>query len=287
MNAYPVVLSDASSRRAGPSTKEPLMPARAALPDGFHFSIAISQSLWADLLSEALPIEVGKGDWDLMQSGQKLIEAAETQVKGLLTGVEDRLDASTVLGGPRARGARSRVRGLARRGRKGITRRLRRSVHVGGTWRSSIAKEGSGFRYHDGGVTLDARASFELEGRALLLGEQIEIPFRITRDVDGTVSLDEVHFERSRRQLEGELGNVSLSVGEGIAARLLKIVGDRLIDRQIQKLNPLPLIPGETLENMITPGEGPLKFAAGIEDLHVGITDQDLVLSVRFGFRGR
>ena len=51
-------------------------------------------------------------------------------------------------------------------------------------------------------------------------------------------------------------------------------------------MNPLPLIPGSTLQNMITPGDGPLKLSAGIEDLTVGITGQDLTLSVRFDFQG-
>ena len=37
---------------------------------------------------------------------------------------------------------------------------------------------------------------------------------------------------------------------------------------------------------MITPGDGPLKLTAGIEDLHVGINERDLTLSVRFAFKG-
>jgi hypothetical protein len=37
---------------------------------------------------------------------------------------------------------------------------------------------------------------------------------------------------------------------------------------------------------MLTPGQGPLKLSAGIDDLAVGINGQDLTLSVRFAFRG-
>ncbi len=64
------------------------------------------------------------------------------------------------------------------------------------------------------------------------------------------------------------------------------MLGDRLIAAQIDKLNPLPLIPGSTLQNMVTPGDGPLKINAGIDDIYVGITGQDLTLSIRFDFQG-
>ena len=155
-----------------------------------------------------------------------------------------------------------------------------------GTWRGWVSKDGSAFRYHDDGVTLDARAMLEVEGTATLFREQFEIPFRVTKGIDGTASLEHVRFNRGRKQLEGELSGVSLSVGDSVLARLIKVVGDRLLEQQVQRLNPLPLIPGSKLENMITPGEGPLKLTAGIEDLHVGINAQDLVLSVRFAFKG-
>ena len=66
--------------------------ATLALPDGYHLSLSISQSLWADLLGEALPIQVGDGDFDLIDQGRKLLHAAEDQVKGLLTGAAEKID---------------------------------------------------------------------------------------------------------------------------------------------------------------------------------------------------
>ena len=46
-----------------------------------------------------------------------------------------------------------------------------------GRWRAHVSRDGSRFSYHNGGVTLDARAVFEMDGTALLFGEQFEIPF--------------------------------------------------------------------------------------------------------------
>lgn len=260
--------------------------ASLALPDGYHLSLSISQSLWADLLGEALPIQVGTGEFDLIDTGRKLLEAAEDQVKGLIDGATDKLDEAPVLGSPVVKGVRGRVKGIAKRGGRFARNQIKESVKVTGRWRARVSREGSNFGYHDRGVTLDARAVFEVEGTAVLFRDQFEIPFAIGRGVDATASLDDVHFSKDRKQLEGSLANVSLSLGNSLPLRLLKVVADRLIDKQIGRFNPLPLIPGSKLENMITPGDGPLKLSAGIDDLHVGINEKDLTLSVRFAFKG-
>jgi len=260
--------------------------AMLALPDGYHLSLSISQSLWADLLGEALPIQVGTGEFDLIDTGRKLLEAAEDQVKGLLEGATDKLDSAPVLGSDAVKGMRGRVRGIAKRGARFARTRVKESVKVTGNWRARVSREGSNFGYHDKGVTLDARAVFEVEGTAVLFRDQFEIPFAFGRGVDGTASLDNVHFSKDRKQLEGSIGNVSLSLGNSLPLRLIKVAADRLIEKQIGRFNPLPLIPGAKLENMITPGSGPLKLTAGIEDLHVGINEKDLTLSVRFAFKG-
>lgn len=257
-----------------------------ALPDGYHLALSVSQSLWTDLLGEALPIQVGEGDWDLVAQSRKLLHAAEDQVKGLLTGVEEKINDAPVLGSPMVRSVRGRAKSVVKRGRGVASRALSDSVKVKGKWRARVAREGSSFEYHAGAVTLNARAELELEGRAILFGDQFEIPFAIGRHLDATASLKDIAFNRGVKQLEGQIGDVSLSLGESLPLRLLKALGDRLIAQQIDRFNPLPLIPGSTLENMITPGDGPLKFSAGIEDLHVGINENDLTLSVRFAFKG-
>jgi hypothetical protein len=266
-----------------PTEVDPMMK---ALPDGYHLALSISQNLWTDLLGEALPIQVGQGNWDLVDQSRKLLHAAEDQVKGLLTGVSEQLDEAPVLGNAVVRGARGRAKAVVKRGRNAASRAVRGSVKVTGTWKARVAKEGSSFEYHAGAVTLNARAEVEVEGRAVLFGDQFEIPFAIGRHLDATASLKDIAFNRGVRQLEGTIGDVSLSLGDSLPLRLLKALGDRLISQQIDRFNPLPLIPGSTLENMITPGDGPLKLSAGIDDLHVGINEKDLTLSVRFAFKG-
>lgn len=257
-----------------------------ALPDGYHLSLTISQSLWSDLLGEALPIQIGEGDFDLVETSRRLMDQAGDQVRGLLTGASERLDQAPVLGSPAVKQARGRLRGLARSGARLAGGRLRDSIKVTGRWRARVSREGSRFSYHEDGVTLDARAVLELEGRAVLFGDQFEIPFAIGKDLGATASLEQVAFSTGKRQLEGQIKNVSLTLGQSLPLRMLKVLGDRLIAQQIDKLNPLPLIPGSTLESMITPGDGPLKLSAGIEDLHVGINENDLTLSIKFAFKG-
>jgi len=257
-----------------------------ALPDGYHLSLTISQSLWSDLLGEALPIQVGDGEFDLIETGRRLVDRAEEQVRGLLTGASERLDQAPVLGNPTIKDVRGRMGGLAKLGAQFAGARLRESIKVTGKWRARVSREGSRFSYHEDGVTLDARAVFEIEGRAILFGDQFEIPFAIGKDLAATASLENVGFSTSKRQLEGQIKHVSLSLGDNLPLRLLKLLGDRLIAQQIDRMNPIPLIPGSTLESMIIPGDGPLKLSAGIEDLHVGINENDLTLSIKFAFKG-
>jgi hypothetical protein len=268
------------------TTDEATRMAPKQLPDGYHLALSVSQQLWTDLLGEALPIQVGQGDWDLVEQGKRLLEAAETQVKGLLGGVEQKLDEAPVVGGRVGRRLRGGLRSVARKGADVARGRLKDAVAVRGKWRARVSKDGSRFSYHDGGVTLDARAVLEIEGRALLFGEQFEIPFTLSRNVDGTASLEDVSFSRDRKQLEGSVKKVSLSLGNSLPMRVLKLVGDRVLEQQVQKINPVPLIPGSTLEKIILPAEGPLKLSASIDDLNVGINQKDLTLSVRFAFKG-
>ena len=256
-----------------------------ALP-GYHLSLSISQTLWGDLLGQALPIQVGDGDFELIQQTRKLVHMAEDQVKGLLTGAGEAMDSAPVIGGSMGKGVRGRLRSVAKRGRRFVSRKVDESVKVTGKWKVKVEKDGSTFDYHQDGVSLDARVGLEVEGMAHLLGDQFEIPFTITHDVNGTASLDGVGFNRDSNQLEGSLGSVSLSLGESLPLRLLKTLADRLIEQQIDKLNPLPLIPSSTLENMVLPAGGPLRLSASIDDLFVGINGSDLTLSVRFAFKG-
>ncbi len=257
-----------------------------SLPSGYHISLSISQDLWTDLLAEALPFQVGEGDWDLVEGGRKLLEAAESQVKGLLAPVEEQLDEAPVIGSPAGKSARASFRGLLRAGRNFASRRVKNNVKVMGKWRARVSRDGSEFVYSDDAVTLDARAVFEVEGTALLFGEQFEVPFTLSRHLDATASLTQVVFDRNRKQLEGSIEGVSLSLGDSLPLRLLKVLGERVIATQVDKINPVPLIPGSTLQNMVTPGDGPLKLNAGIDDIYVGISGQDLTLSVRFEFQG-
>ena len=257
-----------------------------ALPDGYHLSLSISQSLWADLLGQALPIQVATGGFDLVDQGRKLLHTAEDQVKGLLTTTLDKLDEAPVIGSPQVRSARGRIRDLARKGRDVASRRFREAIKVEGDWKANVARDGSTFSYHDGGVTLDARAIFQVEGKAILFQDRFEIPFALAKDLKATASLNEVDFHKGRKQLEGRLGDVSVTLGESLPLRLLKVVADRLIDKQVDKLKPIKLIPASALEGMLSPSDGPLKFSAGIEDLNVGINENDLTLSVRFEFKG-
>lgn len=257
-----------------------------ALPDGYHLSLSISQALWADLLGQALPIQVAKGGFDLVDQGRKLLHTAEDQVKGLLTTTMDKLDEAPVIGSQPVRNARGRIRSLARKGRDVASQRFRQAVKIEGDWKANVSRDGSTFRYHEGGVTLDARAVFAVEGKAILLQDRFEIPFTLAKDLKATASLNEVGFHKDRKQLEGKLGDVSVTLGESLPLRLLKVLADRLIDRQIDKMKPLKLIPASALEGMLSPSEGPLKFSAGIEDLNVGINENDLTLSVRFEFKG-
>jgi len=257
-----------------------------SLPSGYHLSLSISQELWADLLSEALPVQVGDGDFDMIEGGRKLLEAAETQVRGLLAPVEETMNTAPLLGTSAGRSVRGRMRGLLKAGRNFASRRVKNNVKVVGKWSARVSRDGSQFVYNDDSVTLDARAVFEVQGKALLFGDQFEVPFTLSRHLDGTASLGEVTFDRDRKQLEGNLEAVSLSLGESLPLRLLKVLGERLIATQVDKFNPLPLIPGSTLQNMVTPGDGPLKLNASIDDIYVGISGQDLTLSIRFDFQG-
>lgn len=251
-----------------------------ALPDGYHLSFSISRSLWADLLAEALPIQVGTGEFDAVQ-----------QVRGLLNGVQTQISQMKLLESPKvppvAAAAGVRALGVLKKAREGVSRRVDRLVRVKGKWRLEVTRDGSEFVYGQNGVTLHARLNATAEGRADLLDDQFEVPFLLQKAISGTITLGDVQFDRNTRSLQGRVKDVGLILGDHPLFKLLKPYVDKLLEQKlIGKVNPLTLLRGEQLENLITPGQGPLKLSAGISDILVSVDDDRLTLSVRFAFRG-
>ncbi len=256
------------------------MAATQALPDGFHLSFSISRSLWADLLGEALPIQVGSGDFDVV-----------TQARGLLTGVESQISQMKLLESPKvppvAAAAGVRALSALKKARDVVSRKVDDWVKLSGTWKVNVSRDGSAFVYGNNGVTLNARVVATAEGKAVLLNNQFELPFTLEKAVDGTVTLGEVHFDRNSKSLQGRVKNLGVDLGEHLVFRTLKPYIDRLLEEKVaSKVNPLTMLKGEQLENLITPGQGPLKLAAGISDLLVTVDDDRLTLSVKFAFKG-
>ncbi|MCO4744635.1 MAG: hypothetical protein KC912_07600 [Proteobacteria bacterium] len=242
-----------------------------------HLSLSLGRDLWEDLLRAALPIEVAKGDFDLVENTRSAVRqlGVRQRVSGLL---EDGRAPQPV----RRVGARARA--LWKRGKPTIKRQITDMIRVEGSFRVELSEAGTQFRYGRQRVGADAYVKGIAEGTIYLARANVEMPFIFERKLGASVVLDDIHFDRHRRAVIGSLGDLALHLGEGTVMQLVARLGEKALEQQLPKVNPVPVLRRDQVEEMVGGLGGALNTKMGVDELELVITEDEMSLQVRFGF---
>lgn len=249
----------------------------ADMAQDYHFSLSLSKSLFTELLGAALPVSLSKGPFDLAKNLRQGLDQLQVRrrVAGLL---EDR-------GAPQPlRSAYDRVNALWESRREEVYRWLAEMLAVEGEWQAELDGDGSGFVYGHQLIGANAVFRFSATGRVILLKENIEVPFELSKRVAAHVNLGNVRYDRTRKELLATIQDVGIRLGdhpvfEVVDGYLAQVLQSQLVD----KYNPLTILKKEMIDGIL-PSGGPLKIKMDVDDLAVEIGESHITLKVRFGF---
>lgn len=242
-----------------------------------HLTLSLSRELWNELLSAALPVRLAGDRFDIVRNTRAALRqlGVRQRVRGLLP---DREPPAVLVR------ARERARAAWIKRKPGLYRRLDQLVHVDGEWRVELDQLGTELRYSRQKVGADAYVKGVAEGTIRLLRENIEIPFRLERRVGASVALGDVHYDPAHRAVIGTLQDLEVHIGESAMMEVFSRLAAYLLEQQLPRVNPIPILRRDQVEEMIGPMGGPLRMQLGVEDLDLVIDEHDLTLKVRFGF---
>lgn len=250
---------------------------RKQIGDGFHLKFTIGKALWNDLFSVGLPFKVADGQFDLVENlraGIKRLEVKQ-KVRGLL---EDREVPQVLVRGKEI------AKVVWGNRREQVYRVLNELLRVEGDWRVEVDREGSDFKYSDQSFGVEAHVKAVASGKVFLLRENLEFPFVIEKRIGAEASLGDIHYDKERRALVGELQNVTVDLGDNFILQLLNRGAEYLLAQQTPKVNPVQILKKDQIEEMVSPASGPLRIKMGVEDVALDINEEELTLKVKFGF---
>ncbi len=240
----------------------------------YHLSLSIGKALWDDLVSAALPIEIAQGPFHL---GKALYQGTQQfQVKNKVSALlEDHAS------NPSLQKMRKRISGTWNKHRSNIYQTLDQILHIEGEWSVQIDDEGTDFHYAPQKIGVDAHVKGSVTGTINFLNNNLELPFRIEKRLGAACYLGDIHFNNSHNAVVGTVQDPSIDLGDHFLLELLNEAALKLLDVQVQKLDPIPLIQRNQLDEMLTPA-GPLQMS--IADVKIEVSKEELSLRVRFGF---
>lgn len=251
--------------------------AQKQLSDGYHLSLSIGKALWDDLVGAALPVRLKKGHFDvgrMVYRGVKQLQVRE-RVVALL---EDRRPPEVVVR------AKDRAAVVWRNRREQVYTAIQDLLQVDGEWKVELDREGTEFHYATQKIGLDAQLKATATGTARLLRQNIEVPFTIEKRLGATCHLGNIRYDKQLRAVVGEITDPSIHFGEHVVLRLLEELAARILDQQLERFNPVPILKKDQIESMVAPAGGPLRLKMGVDDVQIEVTEENLTLKVRFGF---
>jgi hypothetical protein len=242
-----------------------------------HLSLSLSRELWRELLGAALPIKLADGELDLAQNTKRALKqlAVRDRVAGLL---EDRNPPDALLK------AKDRAKAFLKARRPGMVRRANDMVRIRGEWRVEIDALGTDLKYGHQQVGADAFVKGVAEGTIYLLRENVEFPFRIEKRVGASVALKDIRYDPGTRSVIGSVRDLGVYLGDNAVLQLLSRLAEYGLEQQLPRVNPVPILKRDQVDEMVGPVGGPLKMRMGVEDLELVIDDREMTLKVRFGF---
>jgi hypothetical protein len=247
------------------------------MSDAYHFKLALSRELWNELLRASLPIKLADGDLDIARNARGLLKQLQVRqrVAGLL---EDRTPPKTLV--------RVKDRAVAAwdKRKSSMVRRLGDLIQINGTWRVEFDDIGTELVYGPQRVHADAFLKGTAEGTVRLLKENVEFPFTIEKRVGASLAIGHVHYDKGREAVIGSVQDLAVHLGDNAILQLVSRFAEYSLDSQLPRVNPVPILKRQQVQEMVGPMGGPLKMDMGVEDLHLEIDEDDLQLKVRFGF---
>jgi len=242
-----------------------------------HLSLSLSRELWREMLRAALPIRLAQGELDLAQNvraGLKQLGVRE-RVAGLL---EDRTPPEPLLR------VKDRAKQIWRNRRDRVYQRANDLVRIEGEWRVELDSLGTELSYGDQQVGADAYVKGVAEGTVYLLKENVEFPFLIEKRIGASVALKDIHYDPGHRAVIGSVRDLGVYLGDNAVLQLLSRLAEYALEQQLPRVNPVPIIKRDQVEDMVGPMGGPLQMKMGVEDLELVISDEEMTLRIRFGF---
>jgi hypothetical protein len=243
----------------------------------YHLSLSLSRELWEELLRAALPIRLAGTSFDLARDVRAGLK--QLGVRQAVAGLLDDRQPPPVL-------KRARDRAVARWHdyRPVVYRRVNQLVSIKGTWHVELDDMGTQLTYRAQEVHADAFVKGVAEGVIHLLRENVEIPFRIERRLGASVSLADIRYDPGHKAVIGSLQDLGVYIGDNTVLQLLARLAEYGLEQQLPRVNPVPILRREQVDEMVGGLGGPLKMKMGVEDLALVITEGELTLNVRFGF---
>lgn len=246
----------------------------------YHLSLSLGRELWNDMLRAALPVQLAEGEFDLARNTRDAVRQLRVRerVKGLL---EEREPPAALVK------VKDRAKLAWHHRRDDVSRRLNEIARVEGTWRVELAHDGTEFRYGTQQVAADAWVRGVAEGTLFLLRENVAVPFVIERRLGASVTLGDIRYDRDHDAVIGSLGDLAVHLGEGPALELLARLAEYLLAQQLPRVSPVPILKRDQVEDLVGGLGGALRVNMGVDDLELVVTEDDMILRVRFGFTSK
>lgn len=243
----------------------------------YHLTLSLSRELWNELLGAALPVKLAGEQLELLQTARGAVRrlGVRQRVAGLL---EDRHPPAALVR------VKDRAVGAWRKRKPALYQRLNEVVRVEGEWRVELDHVGTELKYSRQRVAANAYLKGTAEGRIVLLRENVELPFHIERRIGATVALGDIRYDPGHRAVIGSVQDLGVYIGDNALFQLLSRLAEYGLEQQLPRVNPIPILRRDQVEELVGPMGGPLRMKMGVEDLDLEITEDDLVLKIRFGF---
>ena len=244
----------------------------------YHLSLSIGKALWNDLVGGALPLQVSEGAFDLGKAIYKGVKQLQVRQK-----VSNLIEENG--GSPAVIKAKSRVSELWSQNKKQVYKVIDELVHVEGNWNVQIDRKGTDFHYGHQKIGVDAHVKAVVSGNLILLKNNLAIPFEIEKRLGASCHLGNIRFDKDSNAVMGTVQEPAIHLGESTILQLVSEAANKLLEQQVERFDKLPLIKKDQLDEMLTPAGGSLKLQMSIEDVRIEVSEQDLSLKVRFGFK--
>jgi hypothetical protein len=244
-----------------------------------HLTLSLSRDLWNELLGAALPVRLAGERFALTRNARQFVRSlgVRERVAGLLE--ERRPPGAAAL-----IRAKDRAKALWSRGKPGLYRRVSEVIRIDGQWRVELDQIGTEVTLSPQKVAADAYVRGVAEGTVYLLRENIELPFRLERRLGASLAIGDIRYDPGHRAVIGSIQDLEVYVGDNAVLQLLSRAAEYALSQQLPRVNPIPILRRDQVEDMVGPMGGSLKMQLGVEDLELEITDQDMTLKIRFGF---